>query len=165
MPVAQSEVPGLQSAPYTPLKSSAQNSDSEQTFSSSDDESDLPGKIDEDELVSPTSKEPRVWILLGEWNVRLQLQSEIDARTTRLATTHMEESGLVELPTVSRIEGENLGRKQQYSIVFKNDGERTSETYHCPLRERCRCPCQIRIIRDSTITKLLRFSGLLPENA
>ena len=82
------------------------------------------------------------------------LQSEIDARITRFATTYMEESGLVELPTVSRMAGEDLGMWQQFSIVFKNGAEGTIETYHCPLRERCRCPCQIRIIRDSTTTNL-----------
>ena len=158
-PVAQSDVPGPQSVPFTPLKSSAQNSDAEPTISSSDDEDDLPSEFDDVELVSPTSKEPRVWNLLGEWNIRIMLQSEIDARITHLATTYMEESGLVELPTVNRMPGENLGLWQQFSIVFKNDGERTIETYHCPLRERCRCPCQIRIIRDSSTTKLLCSGG------
>ncbi len=90
VPVAQSDVPGPQFAPYTPLKSSAQNSDSGKTFSSSDDEGDLPCEFDDAELVSPTSKELRVWILLGEWDIRIQLQSEIDARTSRLATTYMD---------------------------------------------------------------------------
>ena len=66
VPVAQSDVPAPQSEPYTPLKSSAQNSDAEPTLSSSDDEGDLPCEFDDAELVSPTSKEPRVWTLLGE---------------------------------------------------------------------------------------------------
>ena len=136
-PVAQSDVPGPQSAPFTPLKSSAQNSDAEPTISSSDDEGNLPGEFDDVELVSPTSKEPRIWSLLGECNIRIMLQSEIDARITHLATTYMEQSGLVELPTVSRVPGEKIGLWQQFSIVIKNDGERTIETYHCPLRERC----------------------------
>ena len=60
------------------------------------------------------------------------LQSEIDARISRLATTYMEESGLVELQTVSRMAGEDLGMWEQFSIVFKNDGERAIEKYHCP---------------------------------
>ena len=97
--------------------------------------------------------------MLGEWNIRVQVQSEIDARISRLAATYLEESGLVELPTVSRMAGEDLGMWQKFSIVFKNDGERTIETYHCPLRERCRCLCQIRITRDSSTTKLLCSGG------
>ena len=65
------------------------------------------------------------------------LQSEINAKINRLATTYMEESGLVELPTVSRMAGEDLGMRQQFSIVFKNDGERTIETYSSPLKDCC----------------------------
>lgn len=41
---------------------------------------DLPTgrEFDEEDLVSLTAKEPRVWTLLGERNIRIQSQSEIN---------------------------------------------------------------------------------------
>ena len=148
-PVAQAGPPNAQSAPFTPPKSSQKIQDNVEEESNEE-----PVEFDDEDVVSPSGK-PRHWKLLGEWDTTASLDSEIKEEILRLATQQMTTSGLVEVPTVKMDSTcPSLGLWVQFSICIKNNGATTVETYHCPLKQRCRCPCQIRVTTDSFTIKL-----------
>ena len=149
VPVAQAGPPNAQSAPCTPPKSSQKIQDNDEEESNEE-----PVEFDDEDVVSPSGK-PRHWKLLGEWDTTASLDSEIKEEILRLATQQMTTSGLVEVPTVKMDSTSScLGLWVQFSIFIKNNGATTVETYHCPLKQRCRCPCQIRVTTDSFTIKL-----------
>ena len=97
----------------------------------------------------------RDWEELGRWDPTALLESEINAAILQLATKHMTDSGLVEWPAIKKdTKMKRLALWAQHDAYARDNGATTIETYHCPLKGRCKCPCQIRIVRTPTLTSL-----------
>ena len=154
-PVDDAEAPDPLSAPRTPPKSPEKFQDDEEE--ESDEEAD---EDEEEEECGPSKRGKKIhrprreWTELGYWDRNEKLDSEI--KLTDRATEHMTRSGLVEWPTVKSkaTKMKRLGMWAQVSGHFKNNGATTVETYCCPLKVRCKCPCQIRVTKATHFVQL-----------
>jgi len=101
----------------------------------------------------------REWTVLGEWDPVQLLATEIEADILQLATTRMEESGLVEWPSTRQKPGKSIGLWCLKKSYVKDLGATSVETYYCPLSNRTKCPVQLRITRSLTTVFLETTCG------
>ena len=83
-----------------------------------------------------------------------EFESEINAE---VATEKMDESGLVEWPS-ARSAVKTLGLWTLAHSYTRESGSTEVENYYCPLHNRCGCPVQIRVSRNTTSVSL-EYSG------
>lgn len=99
----------------------------------------------------------RKWEVLQSWDRNALLDSEINAEVLRIATEKMEESGLVEWPS-ARSAVKTLGLWTLAHSYTRESGSTEVDNYYCPPHNRCGCPVQIRVSRNTTSVSL-KYSG------
>ena len=144
--------------PRTP--SQVNSADEDASDKNSDSCSDRSSDEDDDEDRPQKRRRAfkrREWeeLQVGRWDTNELLESEINIAVLQLATKHMTDFGLVEWPVVKKsTKMKRLYLWAQYDEYTRDNGATTIETYHCPLKDRCKCPCQLRIIRSATVVSL-----------
>ena len=152
-------------APRTPPRGGAGGADDFNDQRDGDDD-DPDSEDDEEEEEGDgkrkrkfVSRGRRQWQQLALWDRTSKLDSEINTELLTIATAKMEESGLVEWPQVRRrTVQKTIGLWAQHGEYTREGGRVTIETYHCPLKDRCSCPVQIRVTRSTTAI-ILEYSG------
>jgi hypothetical protein len=103
---------------------------------------------------SKISRGRRIWKRLGSFDRNARLSSEIDSAVLELATDFMTKSGLVEWPLSFKSKTKRISLWCKHDEYSRNNGNCIIETYHCPLKGRCGCPCQIRVITTPTYVQV-----------
>jgi hypothetical protein len=147
-------------APRTPPRPDGAAVDDETSRRDGADDDD---GVDDDSLeeeeaeVTKKCRGRRKWAVVGTWDRTAVLDSAIDVEIMRIATEKMEESGLVEWPS-ARKPKKTIGLWILGHFYTRGAGKEDIGTYYCPLKERCKCPVQLRVTRTAT-NVILEYSG------
>jgi hypothetical protein len=115
--------------------------------------------IEEEEEERPNKTcAQRTWVLLESWDRTELLDSEIDAEVLSIANERMEISGMVEWPA-ARCATKTIGLWSHHHKYFRDAGKTEMEAFYCPLKDRCKCPVEIRVSRNVTRVTLETCGG------
>jgi hypothetical protein len=100
----------------------------------------------------------REWNRLCVFDRTTMISADIDLVVLQLATDCMTRSGLVEWPSSLNIKTKRLSLWCQHD-EYSRSKLQLIETYHCLLKGRCKCPCQISVITTLTSVQIDSSGG------